>query len=202
MLLAMQERLMNRSRLLILSILLSIASLPTDTAVATRYYVDSQGGNDRNNGLEAATAWKSHTKVRETKLRPGDVIMFKRNSQFSGPIQITESGTPDKPIVLTAFGAGNAPKFTNPDDRNMNGNCIRLSGSYVIIERLHFHDTPPTQRADRLKSIFQMGAVFNMHGAKHNVIRHNTFTKCTKGIQSTGEYTLITQNIYMASSVK
>ena len=185
---------MNRSRLVFSSILLSIVSLLTDTAVATRYYVDSQAGNDRNNGLQATTAWKSHTKVRETKLRPGDVFMFKRGSQFSGPIHITESGAPNKPILLTAYGEGGAPRFTNPDDRNMNGNCIRLSGSYVIIERLYFHDTPPTQRADRLKSIFQMGAVFNMHGAKHNVIRHNTFTKCTKGIQSTGEYTLITQN--------
>jgi len=177
-----------------LSILLSIAFLDTDTTVATTYYVDSEGGNDRNSGREAATAWKSHTKVQGTELRPGDIVIFKRGSQFSGPIHVTESGTPNKPIVLTAYGEGDAPRFTNPDDRNMNGNCIRLSGSCVIIERLHFHDTPPTQRADRLKSIFQMGAVFNMHGAKHNIIRHNTFTKCTKGIQSTGEFTLITQN--------
>ncbi len=165
-----------------------------DTAVATTYYVDSQGGSDRNSGREAVTAWKSHTKVQETELRPGDIVLFKRGSQFSGPMQVTESGTPDKPIILTAYGEGDAPRFTNPDDRNMNGNCIRLSGSYVIIERLHFHDTPPTKRVDRLKSIFQMGAVFNMHGAKHNIIRCNTFTKCTKGIQSTGEFTLITQN--------
>ena len=103
---------MSRSRLLLLSILLSIAFLHTDTTVAMTYYVDSEGGNDRNSGREAATAWKSHTKVQETKLRPGDIVIFKRGSQFSGPIHITESGTPSKPIVLTAYGEGDAPRFT------------------------------------------------------------------------------------------
>ena len=185
---------MNRSRLLLSTILLAVAILHTDTTSARTYYVDSRGGNDANNGRNAAAPWKSHTKIQDTMLRPGDIVFFKRGSQFSGPIHLTESGTKEKPIVLTAYGDGDAPRFTNPDDLNMNGNCIRLSGSHVIIERIHFHDTPPTKRADRLKSIFQMGAVFNVYGAKHNIIRHNKFTKCTKGIQSTGEFTLITHN--------
>lgn len=110
------------------------------------------------------------------------------------PVHITQSGTPAKPILLTAYGEGPAPRFTNPHDRKMNGNCIRISGSHVIIERLHFHDTPPARHPDRTKSIFRMGAVFNMHSACHNIIRHNTFTRCTKAIQSTGEFTLITGN--------
>jgi hypothetical protein len=38
----------------------------------------------------------------------------------------------------------------------MNGNCIRLSGSYLIVEKLHFHDTPPTKRPDRLNDRRQL----------------------------------------------
>jgi hypothetical protein len=185
---------MNASRLLLLMILLSVFVLDTDATIAARYHIDSQDGSDQNSGLNVTAAWQSHTKVQEVDLLPGDVVMFKCGSEFSGPIHITESGTEEKPIILTAYGEGDAPKFTNPDDLDMNGNCIRISGSYVIVENLHFHDTPPTERSDRLTSIFQMGAVFNMHSAKHNIIRCNTFTKCTKGIQSTGEFTLITQN--------
>jgi len=45
-----------------------------------------------------------------------------------------------------------------------------------------------------LKSIFKMGAVLNAEGANHNIIRNNDFTDVTKGIQSTGEYTHITEN--------
>lgn len=161
---------------------------------ASTYHVDSIQGDDRNDGRSATTPWKSHTMVGKTSLRPGDVVMFKRGSRFSGPLHISESGTPKQPITLTAYGEGVLPRFTNPDDGDMNGNCIRLSGSHLIVEKLHFHDTPPTKNASRLKSIFQMGAVFNMFGASHNVIRDNRFTKCTKGIQSTGEFALITRN--------
>ena len=81
----------------------------------------------------------------EAELKPGDLVMFKCGSQFNGPIHITESGTKEKPITLTADGKGKAPRFTNPNDLNMNGNCIRTSGSYLIVKKLHFHDTPPTK---------------------------------------------------------
>jgi hypothetical protein len=156
--------------------------------------VDSRGGNDRNDGRSELKAWKSHTMAQDVELKPGDVVKFKCGSQFTGPIHITESGTKENPIILTAYGKGKMPRLTNPNDRNMNGNCIRMSGSCLIVEKLHFHDTPPTKNPSRPSSIFKMGAVFNMLGAKHNIIRENTFTKCTKGIQSTGEFTLITRN--------
>lgn len=182
---------MNRQEL---NLILLISQLLLGTVVASTYYVDSKNGNDGNKGRSEAQPWKSHTMAQEAELKPGDIVMFKCGSQFNGPIHITESGTIEQPITLTAYGKGEAPRFTNPNDLNMNGNCIRISGSYIIVEKLHFHDTPPTKNANRLQSIFKMGAVFNMFGAKHNVIRENTFIKCTKGIQSTGEFTLITKN--------
>ncbi len=163
-------------------------------ATGSHYYIDSQAGDDDNDGLSAETAWRSHTMVNNISFQPGDVIAFKKGSQFSGPIEFTESGAEAEPIVITSYGKGEKPQFTNPDDNDMNGNCIRLSGSWLILDGLYFHDTPPTQNYDRLRSIFLMGAVLNADGANHNIIRNNTFIHVTKGIQSTGEYTLITQN--------
>jgi hypothetical protein len=160
----------------------------------TTYYIDSQNGDDNNDGLSKNTAWKSHTMVTIVTFQPGDTIAFKKSSQFTGPIQFSDSGTEQNPIVITSYGVGERPRFTNPDDLDMNGNCIRISGSWIILEGLYFHDTPPTENASRLESIFLMGAVLNMKGADHNIIRDNIFIKCTKAIQSTGEYTLITHN--------
>ena len=160
----------------------------------TDYYIDSVGGDDNADGLTPATAWASHTKVHTVMLRPGDSVNFKRGSQFSGPIVISESGASGSPILLTDYDTGNAPSFTNPDDLDLNGNCIRISGDYIIVENLYFHDTPPTDDPSEFGSIYKMGAIFNMKGADHNIIRDNTFSLCTKGIQSTGEYTLITGN--------
>ncbi|MBL8130832.1 MAG: hypothetical protein JNL42_03165 [Anaerolineae bacterium] len=162
---------------------------------ATFYYIDSQQGSDTNDGLSADSAWKSHTMVSEGDLEPGDTVAFKRGSHFSGPMQITASGTEGLPITFTAYGEGDLPRFTNPSDRDLNGNAIRIAGSWIIVENLYFHDTPPTRSASRPYSIFRMGALFNMPGANHNVIRDNVFVNCTKAIQSTGEFTLITRNV-------
>ena len=59
----------------------------------------------------------------------------------------------------------------------------------MLLSGAAFHDTPPTQNYDRLRSIFLMGAVLNAEGANHNIIQNNTFTHVTKGIQSTGQFT-------------
>ena len=158
------------------------------------YFIDSENGNDRNNGHSHEKAWKSHTMIATKTFQPGEVIAFKKGSHFSGPIVFSESGTESDPILITSYGEGEKPRFTNPDDSNMNGNCIRLKGSWIIVENLHFHDTPGTKNSNRLKSIFKMGALLNAEGANHNIIRNNDFTNVTKGIQSTGEYTLITGN--------
>ena len=106
------------------------------------YYVDSVDGSDGNDGLSMLTPWKSHKKAESASLAAGDVIHFKRGSAFSGSIRISESGTAAKPIRLTSYGKGDLPKFTNPTTRDASGNAIILGGDYVIVENLHFHDTP------------------------------------------------------------
>jgi len=168
--------------------------IPAENLAKHTYYIDSQNGDDNNDGLSENTAWKSHTMVSTVPFQPGDTIAFKRGSQFTGPIHFTESGTEQNPITITSYGEGDFPRFTNPDSLDVNGNAIRISGSWVILEKLYFHDTPPTRHANRVYSIFMMGAVLNMEGANHNIIRNNIFVNCTKAIQSTGEFTLITNN--------
>ena len=171
-----------------------VTETPTVTAVTKTYYIDSQDGDDGNDGLSEDTPWKSHRMVSAVTFQPGDTIAFKRGSQFSGPIQISESGTEEHPITITSYGEGERPRFTNPHDHALNGNAFRISGSWIILENLYFHDTPPAESYSRVHSIFLMGAVLVMEGANHNIIRSNLFVDCTKAIQSTGEFTLITEN--------
>ena len=49
-----------------------------NTATGTTYYVDSENGNDINDGTSEETAWKSLEKVNETTFKPGDKLRFKR----------------------------------------------------------------------------------------------------------------------------
>ena len=106
------------------------------------YYIDSVNGLDTNDGLSTRNPWKSHMKAESAPLAAGDVVHFKRGSAFSGSIRISESGTAAKRIRLTSYGTGDLPKFTNPSTSDANGNAIILEGDYIIVENLHFHDTP------------------------------------------------------------
>ena len=91
---------------------------------AADYFIDSVSGSDDNDGLSKNKPWKSHGKVESVELAAGDVVHFKKGSAFSGNILISESGTADKPIRLTAYGTGGLPKFTNPTPSDSFGNAI------------------------------------------------------------------------------
>ena len=157
------------------------------------YYIDSVRGSDRNNGRSKSSPWKSHTKAESESLAAGDVIHFKRGSAFSGCIAIGESGTAARPIRLTSYGTGELPKFTNPTTSDQAGNAILLRGDYIIVESLHFHDTPG-EHVSGMIIMTKLAALRIDRGADHCIIRNNEFIKTGQGIMSAGEHTLITKN--------
>ena len=102
-----------------LSVTLFIAfSIIPLSVFSADYFIDSVDGSDENNGRSKSSPWKSHTKAETASLSPGDVVHFKAGSAFSGNIEISESGTADKPIRLTSYGTGKRPRFTNPTTRH------------------------------------------------------------------------------------
>ncbi|MBR3960670.1 MAG: hypothetical protein IKK13_00475, partial [Clostridia bacterium] len=44
----------------------------------THYFVDSENGDDENNGLSPETAWRSMPRVDCADLKAGDVVLFRR----------------------------------------------------------------------------------------------------------------------------
>ena len=157
------------------------------------YYIDSVDGSDSNDGLSILTPWKSHVKAESVSLAAGDVVHFKKGSAFSGNIRISESGTATSPIRLTSYGTGALPRFTNPTTRDANGNAIILGGDYIIVENLHFHDTPGEYVSGTI-IMTRLAALRIDRGADHCIIRNNEFIKTGQGIMSAGEHTLITKN--------
>ncbi|MFD0670687.1 LamG-like jellyroll fold domain-containing protein [Cohnella sp. GCM10027633] len=77
----------------------------------TTYYVDSAGGNDANAGTSANAAWQSLAKVNGTTFQPGDRILFKAGSSWTGQLWPKGSGTSAKPIVIDKYGTGAKPAF-------------------------------------------------------------------------------------------
>ncbi|WP_425291094.1 PA14 domain-containing protein [Spirosoma linguale] len=77
----------------------------------TTYYV-ANTGNDSNSGRSSDAPYQTISKINSLSLQPGDQVLFRRDDTFTGNLQIKQSGTSDKPIVVDAYGSGNKPVLT------------------------------------------------------------------------------------------
>ncbi len=126
--------------LILLAWTLLLCSGPTpegDSARQSKFYVMSDG--DDTNPATLKLPWETLSRVNQHSFTAGDTIFFARGSRFSGGLLITDSGADEKPIVLTTYGKGLAPSFTNPDLSVLNGNMIQIRGSHILVDGLHFH---------------------------------------------------------------
>jgi hypothetical protein len=82
-----------------------------ETAVraARSYYVSDAGGDDSNSGTGPDNPWESLEKVNSTVFVPGDTILFKAGSVFSGQLRVNSSGTAAAPIRYSSYGQGDRP---------------------------------------------------------------------------------------------
>lgn len=179
------------------------AQQPEQPARPVTYFVDATGGNDNAAGTSAGAAWRSLARLQQQKLNPGDSIRFSRGSSFTGPFYIRNAGAPDRYIVVSDYGdpALPAPSFTNPVFAQGNfGNCIRIQGSYVIVENLYFHHTsayvrgPYTPAGGWDVTVWEMGAVYIDKEAQHCIVQNNEIEDCVVGIKSYGPYAQIRNN--------
>jgi hypothetical protein len=164
------------------------------------YFIDSKTGNDHNSGRSSLKPWRSLANLKRAIINAGDSISLKRGSSFIGPLEIPWSGKEGKYIVISSYGAINlkAPSFTNPVFTEGNyGNCIRVKGSYVIIENLYCHNSAayaPVQYNRAAWDVWEMGAIHIDSSAQHCIIRNNEIKDCVAGIRSNGEYAIIEHN--------
>lgn len=73
------------------------------------YYVDSLTGSDDNDGTSISTPWKSLAKINTTVFAPGDRILLKSGSSWTGQLWPKGSGTESNPIVVDKYGGDAKP---------------------------------------------------------------------------------------------
>ena len=89
--------------------------MPANACWATTYYVDATNGKDTNSGFSASAAWKTITKVNESRFVPGDQILFNRREIWRETLVPPLSGTPGHPILFGAYGTGVKPIISGAD---------------------------------------------------------------------------------------
>lgn len=158
------------------------------------YYINTETGKDDNDG-SLDHPWKNSWRIGVTDLRPGDAIYFARGQKWTGGFAVDSSGTIESPILVSAYGTGERPILTNPDNKKNHGNCLRIRGDHVTVENLHF-DAAADANGKRV-DVFEVGAIYIAKGADHAVIRDCTFSDCPKGVNLFGEHATITRNQFL-----
>ncbi len=95
----------------LIAVLLAASSA---TASAETYYVNPRG-SDARDGRSPATAWKTLAKANAATFAPGDEVLFARGGEWRESLLASSSGTPAKPIIYAAYGAGDKPRFWGSD---------------------------------------------------------------------------------------
>ncbi len=80
-------------------------------ARVSAYYVDAQGGRDRNAGRTADRAWKTLRRARRQALAPGDTLYLHRGRTWSEPLRLHGSGRRGLPITVKDYGDGPRPRI-------------------------------------------------------------------------------------------
>ncbi len=97
------------------------------------YYVSSSSGDDANDGLSEAKPWKTLTRVNNTTVPAGSVILFKRGDIWNMEGRFLSKAN----VTFSAYGTGAKPVFANyidasktSDWTNVGENLWVYSGSY------------------------------------------------------------------------
>ena len=97
------------------------SSATTGSLVQITYYVDAAGGNDANNGLTPATAWKTLTKVNSFTFSANNRILFKAGGVWTGRLYPKGSGIQGFPVIIDMYDSGNKPLI---DGNGMTGTGV------------------------------------------------------------------------------
>jgi len=91
------------------TILLLVSLLFSFNLIFAKDYFVSNNGNDSNTGTSMGKPWRTIEKINQTRLYPGDKILFNRGDEFYGEIVVRYSGSEQNPILFSAYGEGNKP---------------------------------------------------------------------------------------------
>lgn len=108
------------------------------------YYVDDIHGNDGNNGLSAARAWKSLAIVNSKTFAAGSKILFKAGGIWIGQLAPRGSGNQSAPIIIAQYGKGNRP-LINGNGMSGQGVVYLSNQSYWEINDLEIVDDAPEE---------------------------------------------------------
>jgi hypothetical protein len=104
----------NHTIFAILILCCSFFSFPSLENQPVSYYFNASLGDDSNKGISSSQAWKSLSKIKELKLKPGDQILLASGITFEESINLKDvRGTKELPILISTYGNKHQKAYVN-----------------------------------------------------------------------------------------
>lgn len=103
------------------------------------YYVSSSEGNDANDGLSEAKPWKTLTKVNNTSVPAGSVILFKRGDIWNLEGRFFSKAD----VTFSAYGEGEKPLFSNYIDASKTSDWVSVGENLWVYCGPYESPNPP-----------------------------------------------------------
>lgn len=142
----------------------------------TCYYLDAIGGDDTRSGLSEGEAWRSIGRINRVSLRPGDKVLFKRGTVFSGELEIVGEGTEEERILIGAYGEAEAKPRIEGYTTSLYAVHI-FNSAYVTLQDLEIVNTGP----DPLPYRTGLKIESMNHGVSRNILVDNVTVRDVNG---------------------
>jgi parallel beta-helix repeat protein len=152
-----------------------------------RYFVDSNDGNDNNSGTSPGEAWKSLTPVNSMTFVPGDEILFRAGTSYTGQLKPQGSGAQGKPIIIDMYGDGNKPRI---DGEGLVLDTLLLENvEYYEVNNLEITNLGPTRENWRTGVKVFANSCGTLHDIKlRNLYVHDVNGSLDKSTEGCGIY--------------
>ncbi len=88
-----------------------LGAMLAQQAAAETYYLDADNGSDAHLGTSPEKPWKSLEKVNATVFAPGDRLLLKAGTSYTGTLKLQGSGREGAVIVVDRYGEGAKPSI-------------------------------------------------------------------------------------------
>jgi hypothetical protein len=104
------------------------------------FHIDPGSGDDANDGLSPATAWKTANALSGRALSGGTRVLFRAGSVHAGTVSLSPRGNAGKPVVVGRYGNGPAPVING---RGATSAMIISDPDHLVVEDLEITNRSP-----------------------------------------------------------
>lgn len=98
------------------------------------YYINSNTGNDANDGLTPETAWSSLKKTSEIDLTAGQKLLLAQGCIFNGSLVLkNSSGTKENPIQISSYKSGGSTNLPIIDSKGFSNGILLENCSHIVV---------------------------------------------------------------------